>query len=192
MKLTAKHQAFISHYLTCWIGAEAARRTDPTYKRPDQVAYEYLRIPEIQEEIQRRLTELKMGSDETLTRLSHQARADLSDFIDVSDPDTEVEAAENMDEAHAAHIGWRLNLAKAKKAGKLHLIRKLKAGQWGPEIELYDQQSALALLGKHHKLFVDKVEHSGADGKPLFPDFEKALEKTYAADNPTTEPTERA
>src|SRR3982751_5396101 len=101
MKLTAKHKAFVSHYLTCWIGAEAARRTDPTYKRPDQVAYEYLRIPEIQAEIQRRLAELKMGADETLTRLSDHARGSLADFIDVTEPSTDLDQAADVQDAHA-------------------------------------------------------------------------------------------
>lgn len=173
MKLTAKHQAFISHYLTCWIGAEAARRTDPTYKRPDQVAYEYLRIPEIQAEIQRRLVELKMGADETLTRLSDQARGSIADFIEVSEPSADMSEATDMQDAKAIAGGWRLSLVKAEQAGKLHLIKKLKSGQWGPEIELHDPQTALALLGKHHKLFVDKVEHTGADGQPLFKVYEK-------------------
>jgi phage terminase small subunit len=162
MKLTAKHQAFISHYLTCWIGAEAARRTDPTYKRPDQVAYEYLRKPEIQAEIERRLAELKMGADESLVRVTEQARASLDDFIDVTLPNADLDEAKDMDEAHAIAGGWRLNLAKAKQRGKLHLIKKIKSGQWGPELELHDPQTALTLLLKHHGLLVEKVEHSGS------------------------------
>lgn len=162
MQLTAKHQAFISHYLTCWIGAEAARRTDPAYKRPDQVAYEYLRKPEIQAEIQRRLAELKMGSDEVLVRLTEQARASLDDFIDVGAPGDGIEGAADMVEAHAIVGGWRLNLVKAQQRGKLHLVRKIKSGQWGPELELHDSQAALIQAGKALGLFTDKVEHSGS------------------------------
>jgi phage terminase small subunit len=161
MKLTTKHQAFIAHYLTCWIGAEAARRTDPTYKRPDQVAYEYLRKPEIQAEIERRLAELKMGADEVLVKLTEQARADLSDFIDVSEPGQGIEGAADMVEAHAIAGGWRLNLVKAEQRGKLHLVKKIKSGQWGPELELHDPQTALIQLAKINGLLKDQVEHSG-------------------------------
>ena len=35
------------------------------------------------------------------------------------------------------------------------------------EIELYDAQSALEKLGKHHRLFTDSVELSGPGGKPI-------------------------
>lgn len=30
-----------------------------------------------------------------------------------------------------------------------------------------DRVSALGLLGKHHRLFTDKLEHSGPDGEPI-------------------------
>jgi phage terminase small subunit len=126
MKLTAKHQAFIAHYLTCWIGAEAARRTDPTYKRPDQVAYEYLRKPEIQAEIQRRLAELKMGADETLTRLSDQARGSIADFIEVSEPSADLENATDVQDAKAIAGGWRSEHKAAALAAWLVLHSSLR------------------------------------------------------------------
>lgn len=57
----------------------------------------------------------------------------------------------------------RLDLLAAKK--HLHLIKKYsldeKTGKVA--IELYDAQSALEKLGKYHKLFVDKTEHSFVD-----------------------------
>lgn len=48
-----------------------------------------------------------------------------------------------------------IDLHKAAKAGKLHLVKKIKDGRDGLSIELYDAQAALQLLGKHHKLFGD-------------------------------------
>jgi hypothetical protein len=58
----------------------------------------------------------------------------------------------------------------------LHLIRKAtsvkrtfkdESTEHSVTIELHDSQAALALLGKHHKLFTEKVEHTGADGGPI-------------------------
>ncbi len=70
----------------------------------------------------------------------------------------------------------------------LHLIKKirlkrrrsLKAGQeWEQEtieIELHDAQAALIQIGRHHRLFTDRVEKFG----PLnILGFEEALEKAY-------------
>jgi phage terminase small subunit len=35
------------------------------------------------------------------------------------------------------------------------------------EFKLADKKGPLELLGKYHKLFTDKVEHTGKDGEPL-------------------------
>lgn len=166
--LTTKEHAFIEHYLACWNGAQAARDAGYSPKTAKEQASRMLTKVNVQEAIQVRLAELKMSADEVLARLTEHARGSLADFIDVAQPSIDLEDAGDMDEAHATVSGWRLNLAKAEHAGKLHLLKKLKSGQWGPEIEIHDAQAALALLGKHHKLFTDKVEHTGADGVPLF------------------------
>lgn len=167
MALSKKQTAFVEFYLTHWNATKAAILAGYSERSARSIGSENLTKPDIQEAIQERLTELKMGADEVLTRLTDHARGSIAAFIDISEPDAKVEAAKNMDEAHAVYSGWRLNLAAAKEADKLHLIKKLKSGQWGPEIELHDSQAALQLLGKHHKLFADRVEHSGPDGGPI-------------------------
>jgi len=162
MALNKKQVAFVEFYLTHWNATKAAILAGYSERSARSIGSENLTKPDIQAAIQERLAELKMGADEVLTRLSDQARGSVAVFIDISEPDAESKTPETMDEAHAIYSGWRLNLAAAKKADKLHLIKKLKSGQWGPEIELHDPQAALALLGKHHKLFTDQVEHSGS------------------------------
>lgn len=163
--LSTKQRAFIEHYLNCWSETEAARRAG--YANPNNNAHRLMVNDGIKDAIAARLAELKMSADEVLTRLTDHARGSIADFIDVSAPSTDLEQATDVQDAHAIVGGWRLSLVKAEKADKLHLIKKLKSGQWGPEIELYDAQAALALLGKHHKLFADRVEHTGADGGPI-------------------------
>ena len=61
----------------------------------------------------------------------------------------------------------RLDMEKAQKAGKLHLIKKLKETKFGLEIELHDAASARELLGKHYKLWGDKLTLENADGSPV-------------------------
>jgi phage terminase small subunit len=61
----------------------------------------------------------------------------------------------------------RVDLVKAEKAGKLHLIKKLKQTERGLEVELYDAVNALEMIGKHYKLFTDRVSLENADGTPL-------------------------
>ena len=159
--LTRKEQAFVEQYLTVWNGAEAARLAGYSERTAKEQASRLLTKVNITEAIEARLAELKMSADEVLVRLAEQARASLADFIDMTPPSADVSAAGDMDEAKAIAGGWRINLAKAERLGKLHLLKKLKSGQWGPELELHDSQVALLALAKQLGLLKERVEHSG-------------------------------
>jgi len=51
-------------------------------------------------------------------------------------------------------------------------------------LRLGDKIKALELVGKHHKLFTDKLEATGADGKDLIPkDLTFAISKIYGDGN---------
>jgi len=52
----------------------------------------------------------------------------------------------------------RLNFQAMKKAGKLGLIKEIKYVDGLPEIKLYSRLEALALLGKVHALFTERVQ----------------------------------
>jgi phage terminase small subunit len=158
-KLTPKQRAFVEHYLQCWNATEAARRAGYSVKTANQQGPRLLVNVGIQAAVDARLDELKMGADEVLTRLASHARGSMDDFIGSMD---------------------RIDLDKARNRGVMHLARKLKqrtttiSKSQGEdvetheiELELYDAQSALALLGRHHKLFVDRQEVSGADGNAI-------------------------
>ncbi len=47
-----------------------------------------------------------------------------------------------------------------------HLIKKMKQGRYGWEIELHDPQNALIHMGKHRKLFTESIDLT-SNGKPL-------------------------
>jgi hypothetical protein len=56
----------------------------------------------------------------------------------------------------------RIDLIKAQRLGKMHLIKKLKQTDSGSlEIELHNAQTALESIGKMHGLYTDRVQHSG-------------------------------
>ncbi|AFZ66080.1 terminase small subunit [Deinococcus peraridilitoris] len=58
-------------------------------------------------------------------------------------------------------IDWQ----KIEERGQLSVIKKLKKAKDGSvEFELVDAVRAKELIGRHHKLFTDKVEHSGDVG----------------------------
>jgi phage terminase small subunit len=154
MALSNKQRVFVEEYLRCWNATEAALRAGYSPKTAYSIGSENLKKPEIEAAIQARIEELKVSADEVLLRLADHARGDMRDFID---PET-----------------LTVNFKSAADKGKMQLVKKVKVvtrkepNEDGTldtieaiEFELYDAQAALALLGKHHKLFTDKVEHSG-------------------------------
>lgn len=61
----------------------------------------------------------------------------------------------------------RIDLEKAQRAGKLHLLKKLKETKFGLEIELHDAAAARELLGKHYRLWGDRLALENPDGSPI-------------------------
>lgn len=172
MALNPRQRAYVEHFLTCWNATEAARRAGYSEKSARKQGYRMSTNVDIRSAIEDRLAAMKMGTDEVLVRLAEQARSTIADFIDVTAPSADVGGAASMDEAHAIVGGWRINLAKAEQLGKLHLIKKLKSGQWGPELELHDSQTALLAQAKILGLMVEKVEHSGEIAGKVYAGFD--------------------
>lgn len=147
--MDSKRQAFIEHYLICWNGAEAARRAGYAEGSARQAAHRLLTNADVQSAIRLRLADLQASADEVLARLTQHARGSMADFVRLN-RDGEPE----------------INLSNAAASDKLHLLRKIKttkkvsgdAVEKSVEIELYDAQAALTQLGRHHRLFVDRVE----------------------------------
>ena len=133
--LTDKQRLFVERYLTCWNATEAARQAG--YKDPELAGWENRQKPAIQAEISQRLAATAMTANEVLARLADQARSSMSDFLDET---------------------GRIDLSLARKSGKLHLIKSRSVTKEGERIELYSAQEALALLAKHHGLFIDRQE----------------------------------
>ena len=139
-----KRRVFVEEYFKCWNASEAARRAD--YKHPHSQGPRLLENVEVQQEIQRRIAEKCMDADEVLVRLAEHARGVPSDYID--------------------DFGF-VSFKKLKEAGLVHLIKKVKRNQQGIEIEFYDQQRAMELIGKHLKMWTEKHEVTGKDGKDI-------------------------
>lgn len=149
MELSKKQEAFVEHYLRVWNAAEAARLAGYSKKTARQQGSRLLTDVDIAAAVAARLAELKMSADEVLTRLADIARGDMADFVSL-DRDGEP----------------LLNLNAARDTNKLKLVKKFKRTRrtFGEmvetqvEIELYDAQAALNTLGKHHRLFAERVE----------------------------------
>jgi phage terminase small subunit len=145
--LTTRQRLFIAHYCECWNGAEAARRAGYAEKSANVEGARLLANASISAAIKEHIDQI-MPAGEVLQRLADHARATMDDFTNA---ETET-----------------LNLGKAKRAGKMHLIKKFSRTETDKSthvsIELHDAQSALEKLGTYHGLFKQRIEHGGTIG----------------------------
>lgn len=142
-----KHQAFVDEYFLCGMNqTEAYMRVYPksSYDAARANAARLIADDSIQEEITRRLKEKQLSADEVLARLGDMARSNIADFSGVR---------------HGSDLKDIYD--------KTHVVKKFKRRvnrtAYGSEVEtveleLYDAQSALEKIGKHHGLFTDKIE----------------------------------
>jgi hypothetical protein len=156
--MNAKQSAFVEYYLQHWNASKAARLAGYSQKNSNVVGPRLLADVGIALAIKTRLSAMTMGAEEVLARLSEQARADMVDFLD---------AKGNVKILEAGAADGQPDLDATKVTGRGRLIKKYKRRERKladmtievyTEIELHDAQSALTLMGKHHRLFADKFE----------------------------------
>ena len=126
------------------------------------VGYENLRKPHIKAEIERRLTEVVMGSNEVLVRLGKMARGfDKTKYIELKE--TYV-IKEKDGKVYRQFKGYTLkfDLDQLQEDGFSHLIKSIKqSAQGGIDVEWHDQMAALVHIGRHHGSFKDITEWRG-------------------------------
>lgn len=141
-KLTDKQQAFIEHYLQCWNASDAARLAGYSMRTAGAIGHENLKKPKIRAEIDERLKALTMSANEVLYRLTEVAQSDLGVFIGLSQSELK------------EHPQSRL----IKKYKRTVTTGKDDYHQERVEIELHDPLSALVHIGRHYRLFTDRVQ----------------------------------
>lgn len=138
--LEPRERLWVHHYLQCMNAQDAAIAAGWTPQSAGVTGFRLKNDPVIREHIEKALNKQAMSAGEVIARLTSQASADIGDAFDIDES------------------GYpRLNISKLKKLGKMHLIKKLKYDSNGmPEVEMYDAQNALQLLGKVHALFTER------------------------------------
>lgn len=171
-KLSVKRRRLVEAYLANGFnGKEAAITAGFSVKRAAATASEILADPLVKAYIDERMKQAQMSADEVLYRLGEMARGDMRELMNLT-----------PDELKSHPKAWLIKKVKLeavipKAEKKTAASADEDTGDASDEpaepfiyidsIELYDAQAALVMLGKHHKLFTDKQEISGEDGKPI-------------------------
>ncbi len=152
--LTDKQRAFIDEYMIDMNATRAAIRAGYSEKTAYSIGHENLNKPDIRQAIDERLKSRAMGADEAVARLATWARGDVSPFV----------RATTDDDGRPCVV---VDLTTDEARANLHLIKKIKQGVNGLEIELHDAKDATLNLLKLAGKFVERVEHSGPEGGPI-------------------------
>lgn len=158
-KLSPKQNAFVAEYLVDGNGVQAARRAG--YKGTDEVlasvAHENLRKPQIAKAVAeaqaRRQQRLDLQADDILRELLRLARTDIGQAYDEKG---RLKPIHEMPEDVRRAISGVKVFEEFEGTGK----DRVQIGEVR-EVKFWDKVKGLELLGKHLKLFTEKVEHSG-------------------------------
>ena len=143
-QLTGLQRAFVDEWFKDFNGTQAARRAG--YSGDDNAlavrASLTLRNDKVRAEIERRWAAHGVTAEEVIARYVEQARGSIAEFL-----------------LPSGGIDWD----KVKEQG--HLVKKVthRKGQQS-QIELYDAQHALDMIGKSLGLFVDRHKHDHTSG----------------------------
>ncbi len=166
-----RQRIFVDEYLKCWKAGTAARLAGYSPKTAYSNGNRLLKNAEVMAAIEERLTDIHMGADEVLRLLADQARGDIADLMAFSTVSHELDLVEVDPKTGEVKPKPQTKLIKKLKQRTITYLAKGKSDEDREEnileIELYDAQAALALIGKHHKLFAERIEHSGEDGGPM-------------------------
>ena len=157
IKLTDKQRLFVEEYLQSWNAADAARKAGYTKKSARFMGYENLTKPYIREYMDRRLGESAMSANEILKRLSDQARSSLLPFIDITEDGFVYFDFSHPDSKNFFHLIKKIKSKRTRRLSGRGEDVEMWEDEW-VEVELYDAQSALVQLGRHHALFTDRLE----------------------------------
>jgi len=161
-KLTPKQGLFVKEYLIDLNASAAYLRAGYKSKNPDVDGYNLLVKPSIQKAIQKamdkRAKRLDITADKVLQEIASIAFDDISNYLDFRTEKVQV----GVEDGNPVYDYRTIADVKDSKTINTKNVSEVNIGKDGQfKFKLYCRDEALISLGKHLKLFTDKVEHSG-------------------------------
>lgn len=156
-KLTQKELLFVKAYLADPNATQAAIAAGYSEKTARSIGYEKLTKPHIKEAIEfgfKKITEgFDVSAERIIQELARIAFVNMKDLATWTESGVHFKPSDSISEDAAAAI-VEVSETVTQHGGTLR-------------IKQHDKVRALELLGKYRKLFAERVEHSGPDGKPI-------------------------
>jgi len=163
VKLTPKQKVFCLEYLLDFNATAAARRAGYSQKSSHNLGAQLMGKPHIQAQIQKEVEKRAKRTEITVDRVLQEiARVAFLDPAKLFDDAGKLFSIHDMDEdVRRAIASLELEELFSGRGEDRGVIGNLS------KIRLVDKKGSLELLGKHLKMFTDKLEHTGADGGPI-------------------------
>lgn len=163
--LTVKQAIFCQEYIVDFNATQAAIRSGYSEKTAKEIGCENLTKPNIKQKIDKliddRAKRTEITADRVLVELSRLAFADIRDIF--TDDGGLLKPSDMGDDiassVQSVEVVTRLDGEKDSDGNQVP--------EYVHRIKLSDKKASLELLGKHLKLFTDKVEHTGQNGGPI-------------------------
>jgi phage terminase small subunit len=164
-KLTKKQEIFVAEYLTDLNATRAYIAAGYSENGAEVGASNLLRNIKVAEEVNKktgkRLEKLEITADKVLQEIAKMGFANMLDYMNVEDGRiTEFDYSKLTRDQAAAIQEITMDTTGGAGDGERRLVLRTR-------FKLGDKRGSLELLGKHLKLFTDKVENTGPNGGPI-------------------------
>lgn len=158
--MTPKQQRFVDEYLIDLNATQAAIRAGYSVDTARQMGSENLSKPDIADAIaekrRKQAEKLDLSADRVLRELSLIGFSNMADYMRVGDDGDPYLDFSNLSRDQAAALAEvTVEDFKEGRGEDARDVRRVK-------FKLSDKRAALVDLGRHLKLFTDKVEHGGS------------------------------
>lgn len=172
-QLTDKQTRFVEEYLIDLNATQAAIRAGYSADTAGAIGYENLQKPYIADAIAEARKKLSEGAGVTQERVVKElARLAFLDIRKAFDDEGRLKPIVDLDDDTAAAIaGLEIEVERSRKP---QTDEEIQLATRTHKIKLSDKKGALDSLARHLGMFVDKVQHTGKDGKDLIPAMDPA------------------
>lgn len=156
MALTTKQQVFVQEYLIDLNATQAAIRAGYSQKTAEKIGFENLHKPEIEAAIAEALAAREKRTGVTQDRVIRElARIGFSDIRTLFDEGGNLRKMADLPDEVAAAVASVEVVTKSLGEGEVEYVHKIK---------LWDKPKALEMIGRHLKMFTDKIEVDASSG----------------------------
>jgi phage terminase small subunit len=155
--MNTKQRKFALEYAKDPNATKAAIRAGYSKRSAHSIGYDLLKKPEIVKAIQKKLAKYEITAEKVLAEIAKLGYANMQDYTRVdSDGKPVLDLSKITRDQFAAVAEITEDTTGGQGDGERKLVLRTK-------LRLHDKTKNLELLGRHLKLFTDKVEHSADD-----------------------------